>query len=166
VIDFAVMGALPSPGNAMTSMAMWHFDRHMGSPEDQPSAIHPLYHVQYGGREMQALELGQILLCDAPRLIHPPMDAILAVDFVASNFLYDSWLRLRQDHGYVRLVAKSYREFWLPWFSCISDAWAENPHIDLNERVQLCPTLPPPDVPAVASTRSNVPRRRRGKHRK
>lgn len=166
LIDFAVTGTLSSAGNSMTTIAAWHFDRHVGKPGEQGSAVHPLYHAQYGGREMQAIELGETLLCDAPRLMYPPMDAILAVDFVTSNFLYDYWLKLRQDHGYVRLVTQSYREFWLPWFSCINAAWTANPHVGWNERVQLCPTLPRPDVSAIASSDTNRSDVRSRKHRR
>lgn len=148
-IDFAVVGTLSSGESSVTTIAAWHFDRHVGTTDEQSIAVHPLYHAQYGRRQMQTVALGETLLCDGPRLIYPPMDAILAVDFVASNFLHESWLKLRQDTSYVRLVAQSYREFWFPWFSCVTASWAQNAHIFWHQHERLCPALPPPSTPDI-----------------
>ncbi len=142
-----------------TVKAAWHFDRHIGQNETR-SDIHPLYHVQYGGRQMKQAELGETLLCDAPRILHPPMDAVLAVDFVTSNFAYPGWLALRQDPAYMRLMAASYRLFWQPWFYCMSSFWNEQAHLRWNEHRMLCPSLPEPSIPAFAAHTTSSPKKR------
>ncbi len=168
-VDCVVVGRVGSLANSEIASAAWHFDRHVGRTDEPSTSIHPLYHAQYGGRQMHSLRLGETLLCDAPRLIYPPMDAILAVDFVVSNFSYGSWLKLREDPSYVRIVAASYREFWQPWFSCIKESWAENAHIVWHQHQRLCPALPAPPVPSTPVLHVKNPserRRQRDRRRK
>lgn len=169
-IDFVLTGSVEAHEEPTVSEAAWHFDRHSGGPEELPTASHPLYHVQYGGRKMHLLQLGQTLLCDAPRLMYPPMDAILAVDFVASNFLYDVWSRLRDDVSYVRLVAASYLELWRPWFSFMNQFWSEHDRTNWHRHKRLCPSLPEPTVPSFVTrdgiSRSHGQRRKRSNRRK
>jgi hypothetical protein len=146
--------------------AAWHFDRHIGQ-QTEAGDIHPLYHVQYGGRQMKQAELGETLLCDAPRLLYPPMDAVLAVDFVTSNFAHEGWLALRRDPAYIRLVSASYRDFWRPWFWCMSSVWSDQAHLRWNEHRMLCPSLPEPSIPAFAvSPKSSTKKSRAPKHRR
>lgn len=169
-INFIVQGMLLSASSSTVVTAAWHFDRHEADPNEVTSASHPLYHVQYGGRKMQSLQLGATLLCDPPRFLYPPMDAILAVDFVTSNFSYGAWLRLREDPSYVRLVTESYREFWEPWFAGMNAFWTENAHVLWSQHKHLCPSLPNPPLPASVGMRlrnePSVFRRGQGKRRK
>jgi hypothetical protein len=137
-------------GGSQPVTAAWHFDRHVGLPNDTEGEIHPRYHVQYGGREMHDLALGHTMLSDAPRLLYPPMDAVLAVDFVVSNYRYDAWVLLRDDASYNRLIAASYERLWRPWFSCIGSYWGGGTPFKWEEHKLLCPTLPEPIVPTFA----------------
>ncbi len=73
----------------------WHFDRHIQKPTDpKPIAAHPLYHFQSGGRHILNFEddfFGSVLFVEGPRIAHPPMDGLLAIDFVLSNYFGTKW---------------------------------------------------------------------------
>jgi hypothetical protein len=90
-VDMHVYGEIGRPGS---NVCTWHLDRHI-TGDAQPAAAHPLYHFQYGGRGMQSVQdsLGATLLVEAPRLKHPPMEAVLAIDFLLSQ--YDGLARER-----------------------------------------------------------------------
>jgi hypothetical protein len=148
-----------------TASAAWHFDRHVGATDERPSELHPLYHVQYGGRGMREVDLGRTMLSDPPRLLHPPMDAVLAVDLVVANFMYKAWTILREDPTYVRLVDSSYHRLWRPWFSCISSFWSPNAHLRWNQHQRLCPALVEPALPLGANVTTPIGASKRQKKR-
>lgn len=101
----------------------WHFDRHIegGNSTD----AHPLYHFQHGGHAMKPYieELGRSLILPAPRLAFPPMDAILSIDFVLSNFSGDCWSSLKKDPTYLHLLRASQRTFWKPYLTSLASWW-------------------------------------------
>jgi hypothetical protein len=117
---------------AETSLiATWHLDRHIFDQGDNPSdeGVHPLYHFQFGGRKTWheydngSLNFGSALFLDPPRLPHPPMDAVLAIDFVLSNFDWGTWNKLTQQGEYRNLVREHQRRFWQPYARTCA-AWA------------------------------------------
>ena len=120
----------------------WHFDRHIiDTKKDDPHVtedIHPLYHFQYGGARMYSLDgqLGTTLLLDPPRLMHPPMDGVLAIDFVLANYAGGVWKALRMDHQYANLVLPQFKQFWQPYFSSVAAGWIQ-PRVGRGEF--LCP---------------------------
>lgn len=117
----------------------WHFDRHIegGAAPD----AHPLYHFQHGGHAMKIHgdHLGKSLILPAPRLAFPPMDAVLAIDFVLSNFCGDCWQKLRDDSTYLRLLRNSQRSLWRPYLTRLASWWDVGPKSDLA--VALFPHL-------------------------
>ena len=119
--------------------AAWHFDRDIGSATTHQAA-HPLYHFQYGGKKLEEYneKLGSTFLLDAPRLMHPPMDGILAIDFVLSNYAGEIWQQLRLDGEYVNLVTPAFEKIWKPYFEAIASSWA-SPKI--KEYSLFCPHL-------------------------
>lgn len=170
-VDLVLTGNARYGSESGTATAAWHFDRHVGGEHEPVHEPHPLYHVQYGGRRMLGVDLGRTLLSDAPRLLHPPMDVVLAVDLVVSNFMCEAWNRLSEDPAYVRIVDNSYRRLWRPWFSFVASFWEQHAHLRWNELQRLCPTVPKPLVPSFAQVpasnilaaqrNSRTPRRRR-----
>ncbi len=101
----------------------FRFERHLCSDGDgEPEFAHPLYHFQYGGRELTEdddFDKGQVFFPDAPRLKHPPMDLVLAVDFVLNQFYSRDRAELGAlfgDTGYKKLVEKARERFWKPYF--------------------------------------------------
>lgn len=106
--------------------AAWHFDRHLidikkDSPHESED-IHPLYHFQFGGARMSKIaeRLGDTLLLDPPRLMHPPMDGILAIDFVLANYAGATWKSLRDDAQYLNLIAPQFKRIWKPYFEALA----------------------------------------------
>lgn len=107
-------------------IAAWHLDRHIeGGNDGEPEEIHPLYHFQYGGRRVApyAELFGAGLLTQSPRLAHPPLDGVLAIDFVLSHFAYRDWKTLMGDATYRNIVRKSQEVFWYPYFKSLVMLW-------------------------------------------
>lgn len=106
-------------GTGNTSlMCAWHLDKHLRDPGDnEPSFAHPDYHFQHGGRNVWDLnDYGSQLLLEPPRLAHPPLDGILAVDFVISNYFGNKWSELRTlNSTYRELVQSAQRRCWMPY---------------------------------------------------
>lgn len=100
----------------------FRFERHIYSDSDgTPEFLHPLYHFQYGGYEViedEDFDKGHVLFVDAPRIMHPPMDIVLAIDFVIGNFYSserDEVANLFQDSGYKDVVINARKRFWKPY---------------------------------------------------
>ena len=122
----------------------WHLDRHKIDPANNgpyiTDDIHPFYHFQFGGKNMKNIydKLGKTFLVDSPRLMHPPMDGILAIDFILSNYAGKVWKNLREDGQYANLVDTRLKELWEPYFSSISNSW-QNPRGPFSKF--LCPSV-------------------------
>lgn len=122
--------------------AAWHFDRHIiDKTTDGPyitDDIHPLYHFQFGGARMAQVvdQLGGTMLVEAPRLMHPPMDGILAIDFVLANYAGVIWKKLREDSRYCGLVVPQFSKLWKPYFDGVASSWINPRGINSG---YLCP---------------------------
>jgi hypothetical protein len=112
----------------------WHLDRHVDNggklstssdeEEEDPDEVHPRYHVHFGGRRMQGGDYGDAIIVDVPRLAHPPLDAILGVDFVLANFRGNEWRKLMQDDAqYQSLLKNSQRRAWRPYVIALESCW-------------------------------------------
>ena len=106
----------------------WHLDIH---PDGQESDFaHPRFHWQYGGKyvwDNTKEWFGNHLLLIPPRLAHPPLDAILAIDFVLSNYYAPAWKDLRNDPSYSRTVATAQRLYWEPYYRAVASGdWSAN----------------------------------------
>lgn len=101
----------------------WHFDTHIFDQGDnEPNECHPFFHAQNGGNELEnnVSDYGEIVFTASPRMPHPPMDLVLATDFILSNFLADKWRQLKVNNQYNRLVEASQKEIWGPYFFSLS----------------------------------------------
>ena len=110
--------------NAASSfVCAWHLDRIEGTAKEASRHFaHPFYHFQFGGRQLPD-NLGEFLSLETPRLAHPPLDAILAVDFVLTNYFPDTWIRLRKDEGYARIVRRAQDRCWYPYARSVAGHW-------------------------------------------
>lgn len=127
-----------------THLSSWHFDQHItSSGSAEPHDAHPLYHFQYGGKKMAEISegLGNLLLLPAPRIGHPPMDIVLAVDFVLSNFSGEEWNGLREVDDYRVKVANAQEIFWKPYMEHIMSWWEKGNRPDRKYLRSLWPHL-------------------------
>jgi len=103
-------------------ICQWHLDKDIsGERNNNPDNVHPLYHFQYGGMMMKSLvgNTGKVLLLDPPRVAYPPMDGLLAIDFVLANFANNLWRKLRRKGEYRNRIVKYQDMFWSDYFKSI-----------------------------------------------
>ncbi|MCX4139341.1 hypothetical protein M0D68_14195 [Paraburkholderia sp. SEWSISQ10-3 4] len=116
-----------APPPACSSYVSWHFDRHIADDLSKDVEAHPLYHFQHGGHKINtniANEIGRLLLLAPPRLPHPPMDGILAIDFILSNFSGHIWRSLRADSAdYRALVVGAQMRLWRPYMALLGQIY-------------------------------------------
>lgn len=90
---------------------------------DSSSLVHPLHHVQFGFKEDKEDNFGRMMLMNTPRLIHPPLDIILGIDYILSNFATDLQKKLRSNPNYLNLLRKYQKIIWKPYFESIATFW-------------------------------------------
>lgn len=116
-----------SEETAELARGAWHLDFHQQfDGEGDPDFIHPSYHFHHGGRTLKdnIVNYGDLLIMDAPRLMHPPLDLFLAVDFLLTNFIESrTWKNLRADTTYQAIVKDSQKDWWKDYFKQISEYW-------------------------------------------
>lgn len=116
--------------DATEYFSAWHLDRQIGAelPNQINHAVHPIYHFQYGGDRVwnkPDKSYGLHLLLETPRFPHPPLDAVLAVDFVLSNYFGDIWNELRQDDAYQELIVSAQSMCWRPYAVAATSQWPQ-----------------------------------------
>jgi hypothetical protein len=109
-------------------LSSWHFDKHIVSDDGgdgEPDDAHPLYHFQYGGKNLAPLggNHGGILILPSPRIGHPPMDVVLAVDFVLSNFAGIHWKDLRELSDYSKRLSEAQDKYLKPYVESMLSWW-------------------------------------------
>lgn len=134
-VDIVVEGLSVGTGHEL--VCAWHLDRHKdpqsrgnsgeGTAVDADrGAVHPMYHFQYGGRRVWEKEdFGCHMLLEPPRFPHPPLDVVLAIDFVLANYFPYQWRDLRADNDtYTSIVARYQKRIWLPYAAATASAWS------------------------------------------
>jgi hypothetical protein len=106
----------------------WHLDKDEPVPSGQePEFVHPCYHFQYGGRKMWdgagEPDYGEALILETPRLAHPPMDAILAIDFILVNYYPRSNTTFRDEENYQQLLRSAQKRVWKPYAQALAALW-------------------------------------------
>lgn len=124
VVDICLSAVIEGDEVAICS---WHLDRH-DLTGGQPAEVHPLYHLQYGGRGMSdgISNYGNTLLLAAPRLVHPPMDAILAVDYILSHYCGEVRQCMLDIPTYHDFVLSSQQRIWFPYVKKLVECWDDS----------------------------------------
>ena len=84
--------------------------------------IHPYYHFHAGGKAIDGIGPGSLMLLSSPRLPHPPMDIVLAVNFVICHFFSTQEIRFVDEMGifadddYKQLVERSAIRLYKPYY--------------------------------------------------
>lgn len=118
-------------------LCAWHLDKQPPKKtHDVDHFVHPVYHFQYGGqriwdRDYQGFNYGDHLLLESPRIAHPPLDGILAIDFVLSNYYGEKWNKLRSisdsSSSYKDLLADVQHRVWRPYSIATANHWMATP---------------------------------------
>lgn len=121
----------------------WHLDF---DSDEGNEYLHPDFHLTFGGNIMKDINLGQVLLLPSPRLAHPPMDAILGVDFIIRNFIKKEKSRkLTNNPLYRKAIRNSQKRLWKPYMLATAGHWCNyngcrfNGNVDLGKKYY--PTL-------------------------
>ena len=117
-LNITIFGLSESYGNILVNAI--HLDRHDGT---QSNAVHPYYHFQFGGNKLKehVKEYGQVLILDSPRIMYHPMEFILTVDFIVSNFLPETWEKLKKENVYITILREIQKLFVGPYFRSIAN---------------------------------------------
>lgn len=100
----------------------YHLDRDLKG-KNPSNEVHPCYHFHYGGRKLKDYtnkNFGNSLILDMPRIMHYPMDFILGLDFIVSNFSPDLWKKMRKDNRYIKLIKQSQERVMKPYFGAMA----------------------------------------------
>ena len=104
-----------------TVHSSWHLDF---DNTIESEYIHPSFHLTYGGKTMKSKELGDVLLLPAPRISYPPMDAVLGIDFILSNFVKkEKYNRIKANSQYRAAVRHSQQRLWRPYMLLLAKHW-------------------------------------------
>lgn len=124
-VDFVISGKRASGG---VSFCSWHHDRHIeGTADEDTYFAHPHYHFQHGGNKMWGEgDFGEVLVFESPRIAHPPLDGILAIDYVVSNFCGNKWRKLLDDGEYVNLIKNAQKRLWRPYAVSTASRWCND----------------------------------------
>lgn len=119
-VEILIVGLDPEGRKIRSS---WHMDRHVSDSKIEVP-VHPTYHFQFGGMQTKEVDPGRMVISSAPRLAHPPLDAILAIDFLLSNFFHEEWIKLRKRQGhYYSAVKDTQRWLWKPYAKASDTGW-------------------------------------------
>ena len=119
----------------------FHIDRH---PEAYNSKeIHPLYHLHYeqNPQGSKSFDYGETIFLDTPRIIHLPMDLVLGMGYLISNFAPSIYEKIQEDRSYIKLTKEYQNKIWRPYFQTIASHWPYNTReLDWDTKL-LCPYL-------------------------
>ncbi|HMQ46366.1 MAG TPA: hypothetical protein PKA00_01790 [Saprospiraceae bacterium] len=133
----------------LLAKSAWHFEKHPdkkddGTPEATPEFHHPLYHLHFGGYELtddEDIEYGNIMVIEAPRIMHPPLDMVLAIDFVLNNFYScQSFMGLISEPDYIRIVRNARERFWKPFAFGFASNFTTNHNFRSESQVSVVST--------------------------
>jgi hypothetical protein len=100
----------------------FHVDRHNGA---KTTEVHPLYHVQYlqNGKVKDNFDHGESMQLDVPRMMHFPLEVILGVSLLLSNFAPGSYAKLIQNRAYKKISRVYQEKIWRPYINSLESFW-------------------------------------------
>lgn len=121
----------------------FHIDRHdMATTPNEP---HPIYHIQYNlnPNNSKVFDYGSIMYIDTPRLLHFPLDFILGVGFLTSNFFPTAFSLLSEERAFVKLNTQYQERIMKPYFHTLANHWKPFQQADVTWQPvsDLCPIL-------------------------
>lgn len=125
----------------------WHLDYH-NWPEASDNT-HPKFHFTFGGTEMyqerSTMDFGQSLILPTPRISHPPMDAILGIDFILKNYFDKEVLSdVFANTRYKQIIKNAQQRLWWPYIMSASSHFNQHDHLNYNDNLR--PNMIFPDL--------------------
>ncbi len=101
----------------------FHIDRHIAAGAAKEP--HPVYHLQYDVNPTKSAthDSGVVMYLDTPRLMHCPLDFILGVGFLTSNFFPTAFESLLEEREYHSLYSQYQERIWKPYFHTLANHW-------------------------------------------
>ena len=110
--------------NSRIKKSSWHLDY---DNSDNQEYAHPCFHLTWGGGMIKDLDLGDVLFLPTPRISYPPMDIVLGIDFVLSNFIKsDVYKQIQSDSQYKAAVKNAQEKYWRPYMVSLAHHWCNN----------------------------------------
>lgn len=109
-----------------TCYSGFHLDRH--NDKLLSHEPHPIYHLQYSSNPYHdpAFDYGGTLYLDTPRIMHYPMDFILGMGFLTSNYAPKIFNQLLEDGTFTNLYKLYQEKLWKPVAHSLADHWPYN----------------------------------------
>lgn len=119
----------------------FHIDRH--DMTTTPTEPHPIYHIQYNlnPNNSKGFDYGSIMYIDTPRLLHFPLDFILGVGFLTSNFFPTAFSLLSEERAFIKLNTQYQERIMKPYFHTLANHWKPFQQADVTWQPvsDLCP---------------------------
>jgi hypothetical protein len=132
----------------------FHIDKHIVKKENNEEKVketdvvsepHPMYHLQYNLNPTKSKEpkLGDLFYIDTPRIMHKPIDFILGISFLTSNFYPTAFEILKEVRGFRKLHDDYQDAIWKPYFHTLANQWKpfEEGNIVWNPINDICPAF-------------------------
>ena len=107
------------PSNTGRVMLRMHFDL------ANPAQAGPKYHVQIGGNQRQEEFHWFPQSLSVPRLLHPPMDLVLASEMIAATFFPDDYKEIRRESSWVHSIRTSQMHLFSGYLAQATDAMSK-----------------------------------------
>lgn len=123
-----------------TYKSAWHLDYDIKEHE----YMHPCFHFTFGGEKIDDVNSGGLLIMTTPRIVHPPLDFVLGIDFVLSNFFKkEEYTIIKSNPLYRAAVKHSQDRLWKPFVCsvCNSINQSNHPLDNYFSAQQLIPTI-------------------------
>lgn len=121
----------------------FHIDKHTGTTKTKEP--HPTYHLQYNFNPTKSNNpnLGDLFYIDTPRIMHKPIDFILGIGFLTSNFYPFAFDVLKEERAFIKLQQIYQNAIWKPYFHTLANQWKpfKQDNIVWNPINELVPTI-------------------------
>jgi hypothetical protein len=122
-VNFYLDLTYEAEGEVKKAMSSWHLDK---SSSTHDKYCHPIYHFTFGGMHMtkNKHDYGQLLLLSSPRINHPPLNIILACDFIIRNFYAkDNHKKITNEPAYKMLIESAKSRYWKYYSEAFHSKW-------------------------------------------
>lgn len=96
---------------------------------DKSKYLHPWFHLTFGGHVLKNMQLrnGNLMLLPTPRIPLWPMDFIIGIDFILSNFLEKTeyFKKFASNSNYQKALKNSQDEIWRPYILSLAHHWCK-----------------------------------------